>query len=447
MPLEARLVSGTNLEQFRARDLRIGVLHAGGPAPGGSLVTLAAALRAMNHQVPMVAFKGGYQHLMDRSLSPEAILADPSKAQLIDADMVRLLRHDDALRIKTARANPSKPAKGVEIKSPSDLKDPLKTTALDRVLDVFEALRIGALVSIGGDDTMKIANMLMMRRQILVEGGRQFENFLGVVHVPKTIDNDYSGVPVTFGFFSAAEFYGEVLANLRNDAFATDSWHLVEVMGRKSGALTVASAIKGEATYTFIPEEYAGRGKVPLAEVVNDLADVILTRRAQGKYYGVITYAEGMNDLIDLENAGPQFAEVLASTPRDEHGHLRYAELSLEKILRDAVVAEIKRRGGKEVKITPKKIGYEGRQVAADIYDSILCRHLGISAVDSILEGNYGVMVSFDGFFDPKRVRFSELVNPQTLKVVNKSVDVAGGFYRTMKGMQQPFKRSVGWTV
>jgi 6-phosphofructokinase 1 len=414
--------------------LSIGVIHAGGPAPGGNLVNLAAALRAQDHGLTIRAFKKGYKHLMNPKLEMDQIMTDPRTSILLDRETIRLLRSTDALRIKTDRANPSKPTKDIAIKSAADISDDSKAFALDRILDVFEQLRIGALISIGGDDTMKIANMLMLRKAVLEASGRVFLTFLGIVHVPKTIDNDYSGVPVTFGFDTAAEELGKIVEGFYKDAFATDAWHLVELMGRKSGALTIGAAIYSQATYAMIPEQFGSRRSVPLQEIVNDLTDVVLTRKQQGKDYGAIIYAEGMNDLIDFENE---------SVPRDEHGHVRYAELQLEKVLRDRVVAEIERRTGKPIKMQPHKRGYEVRQANPNFNDRVLCEMLGYNAVDAILNGHFGNMISFEGYFNPILVPFSDVIDQQTLLVNNRAVDLNGGFYQTMLAMQQPFQVNV----
>ena len=85
-------------------------------------------------------------------------------------------------------------------------------------------------MSIGGDDTLKTANYLYLM-QDLVEGVRP----LSVVHLPKTIDNDYYGIDWTFGFTSAAHFAAKEIRNLGADARSTTVWYVLEIMGRKAG--------------------------------------------------------------------------------------------------------------------------------------------------------------------------------------------------------------------
>jgi 6-phosphofructokinase 1 len=202
--------------------------------------------------------------------------------------------------------------------------------------------------------------------------------------------------------------------------------------------LTVGAAIYSGSTYTMIPEQFEGRTSVPLQEVVNLLTDVVLTRRLQGKEYGTIIYAEGMNDLISLENE---------NVPKDEHGHVRYAELHLEEYLRNRVVTEIKRRSGVTVKMQPHKRGYEARQANPNFNDRVLCKMLGSQAVDAILNGQFGNMISFEGYFDPKLVPFEELIDQKTLLVKNRAVELNGGFYQTMLAMQQHFDSNVMLTT
>ena len=127
------------------------------------------------------------------------------------------IREQGGCIIGTSRANP-----GRIISSPEDLNDPEKTSPLHRILKHLEQLKVGAIISIGGDDTLKTANFL---------------HNIGakIVHVPKTIDNDYYGITWTFGFFTAAQVGGEILRNLRADAHTTQSYFICECMGRKAG--------------------------------------------------------------------------------------------------------------------------------------------------------------------------------------------------------------------
>ncbi len=146
------------------------------------------------------------------------------------------------------RANPGK-----AITSLDDLTDAEKNAKLRAVYAAFEHYEVDALISIGGDDTLKTANYVYRMQDLMPDLRR-----LRVVHLPKTIDNDYFGIDWTFGFFSAAHYAAGEIRNLGADARTTQVWYVLEIMGRKAGWLTYASGIAGEATRMMSVEDYDG---------------------------------------------------------------------------------------------------------------------------------------------------------------------------------------------
>ena len=109
-------------------------------------------------------------------------------------------------------------------------------------------------MSIGGDDTLKTANKFKRIQDHLDEGERR----ISVVHVPKTIDNDYRGIDFTFGYFTAVEFLASEVRNLLADAEAGRMFFLVETMGRSAGWLAYGAAIAGEASLVISVEDLVG---------------------------------------------------------------------------------------------------------------------------------------------------------------------------------------------
>ncbi len=428
MPVRTSLVPQSQVQPFIVKDLKLGILHSGGPAPGGNQVLYAASLRAKDHGLPMLAFKQGYQHLMDKS--PDEVL---SKWTLqVGREEIRYLRDQIPLVPGSSRANPGK-----AIRTPEDLKNPDKTAALTHVIETLDALQVGALVSVGGDDTMRTANLLQLHLEDLRAAGKIIENFQGVVHVPKTIDKDYPGIDYTFGFMSAADAIGERVKALHDDAKATATaeqlvYHIAEIMGRAAGWLCAAASVYGQATYAIVPEDYTDAGPVPLEKLADNCVDVILTRKKQGKNYGVITIAEGLGDLLPKVDAS-----------KDEYGHTRFDELELAARLRRAISEEIARRSGIKIKLRSKTLGYDARQIKPNIFDVLLCQRLGASAVDAILAGNYGHMISVQGVLNPKLVPFADLVDPEKLKVKSWVMSRDEGLYKLMLSMQQPFEVNV----
>ncbi len=118
----------------------------------------------------------------------------------------------------------------------------------------LSSLGVDALVSIGGDDTLKSANKFKRIQEYLPPSERR----IAVVHVPKTIDNDYRGIDFTFGYFTAVETLASEIRNLLADAEAGRMFFLVETMGRSAGWLAYGAAIAGEASLVLSVEDLVG---------------------------------------------------------------------------------------------------------------------------------------------------------------------------------------------
>ncbi len=119
------------------------------------------------------------------------------------------------------------------------------------------------MISIGGDDTLKTANKLKLFQDNLPADARRFP----IIHLPKTIDNDYSGIDFTFGFFTAVETLAEEIRNLNYDAAASNAYFLCEAMGAVPVGSPDAAAIAGEASMVLSVEDVTGC--VAEQEVVN----------------------------------------------------------------------------------------------------------------------------------------------------------------------------------
>ena len=115
---------------------------------------------------------------------------------ILDHARLKRTRNSQGIMIGSARTNPGK-----LVTCRADLEDPVKTAPLKTVYDALCSLGVDALVSIGGDDTLKTANKFQMFQDRLPANSRK----IPVVHVPKTIDNDYMGIDFTFGYFTAVE--------------------------------------------------------------------------------------------------------------------------------------------------------------------------------------------------------------------------------------------------
>ena len=141
----------------------------------------------------------------------------------------------------------------------------------DRVIENFEYMGLSALIMVGGDGTMKIA--------------QQFhEKGMPIVGVPKTIDNDLSATDVTFGFDSAVRTASEALDKLRSTAESHHRVMVVEMMGRHSGWIALHSGISGDAHVILIPE-------IPFN--LDIVAKKLKERIDKGNKYSIVVVAEG----------------------------------------------------------------------------------------------------------------------------------------------------------
>jgi 6-phosphofructokinase len=160
---------------------RVGILFSGGPAPAANAVIAAAVSSFRRAGVEVVGFLHGYSGLVEYDATSKPLVEETHYHLFNDRDL-RGLRNGRGIIIGTSRANPGK-----KIRGPADLADPERSAPLRRVCEGLRSLGVEALVSIGGDDTLKTANFLYEYQRGLPEGAPK----VAVVHVPKTIDNDY----------------------------------------------------------------------------------------------------------------------------------------------------------------------------------------------------------------------------------------------------------------
>jgi 6-phosphofructokinase len=397
---------------------RVGVVFSGGPAPGANAVIAAAVSAFIRSGAQVLGLLQGYSRLCDHV---------PGKTRLVPGTHYRILQPSDlhglrngrGVLIGTARANPGK-----EVNCVADLDDPQKTVGLHAVYSALCELELDALVSIGGDGTLRTANLLYEYQRRLPEGSRKVR----IAHVPKTIDNDYAGIDFTFGFFTAVDVMAKELLNLRADAIATQSYYLVSTMGRRAGWLAYGVAIAGEAHLVLGIEDVQGAlrtadGKLDMAALVDHLVDLIVTRDAFGKRYGVVVLAEGLSTML------PE-SEVGGST-RDAYGHISFASLDLGRMLAERVARRYRERNKGNIKITGVQLGYESRCSAPHAFDVLLGSQLGLGAYRALVEeGLDGQMVSVSGQLALHYVPFSHLVNPETMTIDMRFIDRSSDFHR-----------------
>jgi len=375
-----------------ATNNRIGILVGGGPAPGINGVIYAATMEAFKNNREVIGIYDGFKHLMAGevvgiSLWPET---------------VAYIHQEGGSILHTARANPTKTAE-----------------ALCKCVTALLDAGITSLVSIGGDDTAFSASRVARYAQETM-GVR-----LNSVHVPKTIDNDLplpEDIP-TFGFETARALGAQLTMNLKRDAATSQHWFLVMAMGRKAGHLALGIGTSAVATLTLIPEEWTGR-EIRLQEVIDILATSVLMRMLDHKPYGVAILAEGI-----LENLAHEDLEALDHVERDEHGHIRLAEVNFLDILkrnldRDLDRMEVHMRFVKHV------LGYELRCAPPCAYDVEYSRTLGEAAIDFLLDGGTNAIITVQNS-QIVPISYDEMIDPETGRTEVRMVDTSSYRYRS----------------
>jgi 6-phosphofructokinase 1 len=243
-----------------------------------------------------------------------------------------------------------------------------------------------------------------------------------VVHVPKTIDNDLDLPPHvdTFGFQTARHYGVDIVKNLMVDAKTTSRWYFVIAMGRKAGHLALGIGKAAGATLTLIPEEFPK--PIRLREIVDTLVGAIIKRLSYGRRDGVAMIAEGV--VLDVAEGD---LEGLHDVERDDHGHLRIAEVNLGEILKAQVNQRLKSFGIKTT-IVVKNVGYELRCADPIPFDMEYTRDLGYCAAKYLLAGGNAGMISIQGgHFVP--IPFERMMDPETGRTRLRLVDITSTRY------------------
>ena len=367
---------------------RVAILCGGGPAPGINSVIGAATIRALVSEVKVVGIRDGFKWLM----RGETRYAVP-----LSIEAVSRIHFTGGSYLGISRANPT--------------RDPGHLEAVTRAL---QELGVDKLITIGGDDTAFSAMRLASHA-----GGR-----LQVVHVPKTIDNDLDlphGIP-TFGFQTARHVGVELVKNLMVDAKTTSRWYLIVAMGRKAGHLALGIGKAAGATLTIIPEEF-GSGPIHLDHVIDILAGAVIKRKSLGHDDGTAILAEGLVEQLDRQDL-EQFGEL----ERDEHDHVRLAEVNLGDVVKERLRQRLAQLG-LEAALVTKDIGYELRCADPIPFDMEYTRDLGYCAAQYLLDGGTDAMVMLvDGRFQPQP--FSEMLDPATGRTRVRLVDVQSEGYQ-----------------
>jgi 6-phosphofructokinase len=369
----------------------LAVIVGGGPAPGINAVISAAVIEAINEGFEVVGVQDGFKWLMRE---------DTSKVRRLRIEDVSRIHLDGGSVLGTARDNPTKSEKSMQA-----------------VVQTLRSLGVNHLVTIGGDDTALSSSYVALTSN----------HEIRTVHVPKTIDNDLplpSHIP-TFGYQTARHYGVEMVENLMEDARSTKRWFVVVAMGRKAGFLALGIGKAAGATLTLIGEEIE-QETISFSTICDIVEGSIIKRRAMHRPYGVAVLAEGLIEKLD-----PQEMADLEDVERDEHGHIRFAEIDLARKVKAEVQGRLSQRGIR-VTITNKNIGYELRCATPIPFDMAYCRDLGYSAIRFLLNGGSGAMVTVQGG-RMVPMPFDEIREPETGKTKVRLVNVQSEGFRVAR--------------
>jgi phosphofructokinase-like protein len=342
--------------------MKIGILTGGGDCPGLNAVIRAIVRKSLQFGWENVGIENGWKGLVEIDIVP------------LDMNAVSGILQKGGTILGTSRTNPYKIENGEKI-----------------VFDNVIKAGLDAVVAIGGEDTLGVANKLA-------------EKGLRVVGVPKTIDNDLSGTDYTFGFDTAVNIAMDAIDRIHTTAESHKRVMIVEVMGRHAGWIAMHSGIAAGADIILIPER-----EIKLNEIIN----VIKSRSERGRQFSIIVVAEGAKfSESDQENG----SFVLQDEKLDAFGHVRLGGIA-------NVLAEVlENKTGIETRATI--LGHIQRGGSPTAYDRVLGTRFGVYAVEMIRDGKFGKMAALKG---------TQIVDIPLIDAVSVTKTVDDKFYETAK--------------
>ncbi len=337
---------------------RIAVCTGGGDAPGLNAVIRSVVIAAVNRGWECYGIREGFNGIMFPERYPEGGVFRLTR------DRVRGIGHLGGTILGTTN-------KGNPLHFPMKMPDGSMrdTDRSDEILEFFARKELDALVSIGGDGSLTIANALHQKG-------------LRVVGVPKTIDNDLDKTYTTFGFDTAVAFATECLDRLHSTAESHQRVMVVEVMGRYAGWIALHAGIAGSAHAILIPE---------IAFDIDKVAAKIRARDAEGRMYSLVMVAEGAEPIHGHR-------EILAPAEIGHAERLGGVGERVAKVLAD--------KTGKDVRVVV--LGHLLRGGSPTAFDRLAAMRFGSAAVRALDEGQSGIMVAL-GFPNVNYVALEEV--------------------------------------
>lgn len=324
---------------------KIALSTGGGDAPGLNAVIRAATLSATKRGWEVYGVRDGFHGLLSPEEYPEGGLIPLTRSR------VSGITHLGGTILGTSNRNSP-------LKYPITLADGTveEVDRSDEIVRAFRLHHIDALITVGGDGSLAIANVLSHKG-------------LRLISVPKTIDNDLDKTDVTFGFDTAVGFATEALDRLHSTAASHGRVMVVEVMGRYAGWIALHSGVAGSADVILIPEHPYD---------IHKIADKIKEREARGAKFTIVVVAEGATPI----GGGVSVVEHEAGKAERLGG------------MGEKVAAEIHAITEKETRVVV--LGHLLRGGSPTSFDRLTALRFGAAAVRALEEGQSGIMIALE---------------------------------------------------
>jgi len=348
----------------------IGILTGGGDVPGLNPAIRAITIRALREGYKVVGIRRGWAGLVD--LVPDKEANNSACITTLTEEVVNRAGRTGGTFLHTSRTRPSHLPKALV---PPHLADRYTEEINDITPDVLknlEFLGINTLIPIGGDDTLSYAQRL-------------HEEGVRVVGIPKTMDNDVPGTDYCIGFSTCVARTIQLTHSLRTTAGSHERFLIIEVFGRYAGYTALLPTMAGAADRCCIPEHRFDIER--LAELL------IYDRKRNPSRYSVALISEGAQTASD---AGMSFL----GEEEDQYGHKKLGGIS-DKV--GAALKELspKYNDGRRVNVVNQRLGYLVRCGDPDALDAIVPMAFGNLALDLVLSGAKGRLVSLrNGVYD-----------------------------------------------
>ena len=348
----------------------IGILTGGGDVPGLNPAIRAVTVRALREGYRVIGIRRGWAGLVDMLPDPEA--DNSENFQELSEGIVNRAGRTGGTFLHTSRTRPSHlPLSNV----PPHLRDAYQAEINDLtpvVLKNLAFLGIDTLIPIGGDDTLSY-------------GLRLHQEGIRVVAIPKTMDNDVPGTDYCIGFSTCVTRTIEMTHNLRTCAGSHERFLVLEVFGRYAGYSALLPAMAGASDRCIIPEH-------PFA--IEHLAELLSEdRRKHPSHYSVVLISEGATMLHQSEMS-------FEGEEADQYGHRKLGGIG-DQVARELKELSPRFNAGRRVNVVNQRLGYLVRGGDPDAIDSIVPMAFGNLALDLVLQGASGRLVSLrNGCYD-----------------------------------------------